>query len=303
MWALSVPVDAHCASNWDRPDTDHRGHHYRHRGAGQQAPGERRRDREDEHQHTDDREHRVDELTEGLLEGLLQVVHVVGDQAEHLPGRIAVQVGQWQPGQLRRHRLAQAVHHPLDDRHHQPPLHEDQQRRGQVHDEGGQQHHADATEVDAPPRNQGHGSEDPGEGVAVLGAQVRDHLRLGQAGVELLAERPSDDQVGGPAEDPRTVRGECRDTGAEQAYRGDREALRAQQPQQAAAGAAGGLRGRLEHVLGPPGVFRAVLQLRHRPGRPPHRAEDVGPLAAGGSTRRRHQAASCSVSCDRVISR
>ena len=60
-----------------------------------------RADRQHHDQHADDRQQRRDELGQALLERLADVVDVVGDAAQEVAARVAVEVAQRQPAELR----------------------------------------------------------------------------------------------------------------------------------------------------------------------------------------------------------
>ena len=68
-----------------------------------------RADREHHDQHADDRQQRGDELGQALLERLADVVDVVGDAAQQVAARVAVEVAQRQPGELLVHVAAEPV--------------------------------------------------------------------------------------------------------------------------------------------------------------------------------------------------
>ena len=132
MWPLSLPVYFHWLMNcgWARLAIfrmAYGGRRHRDQRDQGQLPGH------DEHQrqHADDGEQRGDQLAEGLLHRLLQVVDVVGDPAQDLPARLPVEVGQRQPGQLGLHLLAQPEHRALDHRRGQPAL--EQRADGRAH--------------------------------------------------------------------------------------------------------------------------------------------------------------------------
>ena len=83
-----------------RPLADQGGDQDRHRHRDQRDQGQQRRDPEHHAEYADDRQQGGDQLGEGLLQGLRDVVGVVGGPAEHLAARLLVEVGQRQPGQL-----------------------------------------------------------------------------------------------------------------------------------------------------------------------------------------------------------
>ena len=77
-------------------------------------------------EHADDGQQRGDDLAQRLLQGLRDVVGVVGGPAQHLAPLLLVEVAQRQPGQLRLDLLAQPEHGALHDPRGQPAL--EQQR-------------------------------------------------------------------------------------------------------------------------------------------------------------------------------
>ena len=131
MCPLSLPVVAHCWTNCGCARLpilvadEHRDRHGDQRDQRQQ-----RRDQNIIDEHADDGQHRGDQLAQRLLQGLGDVVDVVGDPAEHLAARLLVEVAQRQPGQLRLDLLAQPEHRALHDRGGEPALEQREQRRG-----------------------------------------------------------------------------------------------------------------------------------------------------------------------------
>ena len=101
--------------------------------------------------HEHHRQQRGEQLAHRLLQGLADVVDVVGDPAEQLAARLLVEVAQRQRVDL----VLDVGAHPhdgaLDDVVEQVALEPAEQRRRDVHAEHEQQHVADRGEVDALP--------------------------------------------------------------------------------------------------------------------------------------------------------
>ena len=113
-------------------------HRQRHRDQGDQ--GQQRRDPEHHRQHADDGQQRGEQLAQGLLQRLGDVVDVVGDPAQQLAARLPVEVGQRQPVELLLHLGAQPADGALDDAVQEVALQPAQQARGEVQHQGQQQH-------------------------------------------------------------------------------------------------------------------------------------------------------------------
>ncbi len=69
-------------------------HHRRQRDDQHGDTGQQRADRNHHDDHTDQRQHRVEQLSEGLLQGLLHVVHVIGHPAQQLATRLRIEIAQ-----------------------------------------------------------------------------------------------------------------------------------------------------------------------------------------------------------------
>ena len=120
---LSVPVEAHWATNCfcerlgdDGRDDQREGH----REEGDE--GQQRADGEHHEEHADDGQEGGDELGQALLERLADVVDVVGDAAQQVTPRMAVEVAQRQPAELPVDLLAQPVDGALRDAGHDAGL-------------------------------------------------------------------------------------------------------------------------------------------------------------------------------------
>ena len=93
----------------------HRGDAQRQGHRDQRDQGEQRGDDEHHHQHPRHGQSRGEQLAEGLLQGLADVVQVVGHPGEQLAARAGVEVRQRQPVDLVLHVRAQPVDGALDD--------------------------------------------------------------------------------------------------------------------------------------------------------------------------------------------
>ena len=91
--------------------------------ASSEIDREDRADREHHDQHADDGQQRRDQLGQALLERLADVVDVVGDAAQQVAARVAVEVAQRQPAELLVDVAAQPVDGPLGDAGHDVGLH------------------------------------------------------------------------------------------------------------------------------------------------------------------------------------
>ena len=150
MWELSRPVRRHWSMNmpWLRCMTCLR-HEHRDRHRDQRDQRELPGDREHHDHHEDDGQQRRHQLAHGLLQGLADVVDVVGDPAQQLAARLLVEVAQGQGVDLVLDVGPHPVDRALDDVVEQVALEPRQQRRRGVHREGEHQHVADGGEVDA----------------------------------------------------------------------------------------------------------------------------------------------------------
>ena len=263
MCALSLPVRRHWAMNWPCERFMIRdGHEHRERHRDQRDQRQQRRDPEHHRQHRDDGEQRGEQLAHRLLEGLADVVDVVGDPAHQLAARLLVEVLQRQRVDLVLDVGAHPAHGPLDDVVEEVALAPRQDRADDVHADDLEQDRADGVEVDRP---------------------------VGEEGVE--------DQVGGVAEQPRTV-GQQEDADHGEADHGvARGGARAP-----SGGSAAWPTGRRSSPSGrPAAAHRAATGAAHR------RLDALGLLhrgaaLGGGSRRRGRHAASSAVSWDSTIS-
>ena len=93
-----------------RPPRDEERGHDRERNRDCGHCREERRDPEHHAHHAADRQHRGEELAQTLLQCRGEVVDVVGDPAQDVTVRMAVEVAQWQPAQLLLDLTAQPEH-------------------------------------------------------------------------------------------------------------------------------------------------------------------------------------------------
>ena len=101
----------------------------RQRDGDERDRGEQRRDPEHHAEGSGHGEDGGHELAEPVLQGGGEVVEVVGDPAEDVAVRVAVEVAQRQPGQFLLHRLAQPVDGALGDACHDVGLRPAERRR------------------------------------------------------------------------------------------------------------------------------------------------------------------------------
>ena len=181
-------------------------HDHRERHRDQRDHREQRRDPEHHPEHREHRQQRGEQLAHRLLQGLADVVDVVGDPAQQLTARLPVEVAQRQRVDLvldvGPHPPHGALHDVVEQVAGQPP----QQRAEDVDAEHDQQHPAHRVEVDALPGDDVHGPDHRGDLVLPLPAQPRHRLGLGQPLRQPAADQPGEDQVGRLAEHPRADR-------------------------------------------------------------------------------------------------
>ena len=188
---------------------DQRGRTHRHRNGDQRDQRQHRRDGEHHHQYADHRQQSRQHLAQGLLQGLGDVVDVIGHSAEQLTPRLPVEVAQRQLVDLVLDVRTQLVDGPLDHHIQQLPL-QGQQQRGHDEQTDGQRQHLDQVgEVDSLPGNEVlHPGDHVGQLALSGGPELFDHLSLGGAGWELPADLAAEDageqDVGAPAENLRS---------------------------------------------------------------------------------------------------
>ena len=168
----------------------------------------------DEHhrQHADDGQQRDEQLAHRLLQGLADVVDVVGDPRQQLAARLPVEVAQRQPVELVLDVVAHPAHGALHDAVEQVALQPRQQRRGDVDAEHEQQHVRRRAPKSTPcPGTTSIRGEHVGEAVRRRRrAAPATASALRGARRQLAAEQAGEDQVGGVAEDLRPDHGERR---------------------------------------------------------------------------------------------
>ena len=172
MWPLSWPVVRHCLTNCGWARLPIRAATTTDTGTVTSAITASSGEITHHHgQHADDGQQRRDDLAERLLHGLGDVVDVVGDPAEHLAVRLAVEVAQRQPGELglacSRSRNVQRCTIRVASRACNSPniAANDVDQRHQ------QQYLPDLAEVDAASRDEVQRVEHVGELAVALGAQ------------------------------------------------------------------------------------------------------------------------------------
>ena len=180
-----------------RPTGDQDDDEHRHRHRDQRDHGEQRADREHHDQDADDGQDRRDQLGQALLERLADVVDVVGDAAQDVAARLAVEVRQRQAPELLVDALAEPVHGPLGDAGHDVRLGPREHRADDVDEGRQQQDPGQRGEVDALAGDDArHVGEHVGLVGLALGVQRRDGLLDGGAGGDLQADDAGEDQVG-----------------------------------------------------------------------------------------------------------
>jgi hypothetical protein len=129
------------------------GHHDRDRHGDQRDDREQRRDPDQRDQHADRREQAAEDLAQALLQAHRDVVDVVGDPAQDLAVRLAVEVRQRQPGELGLHIAAHPAHRALHQVAEHVALQPREQRRAEEHQDGEPHQQRERVEVDALPRH------------------------------------------------------------------------------------------------------------------------------------------------------
>ena len=259
---------------------DGRGGHGHQGDRGQEGGNEEHHDED-----ADDRQQRRHDLAQGLLEGLGNIVDVVGGTAQYLAQRLAVEIAQRQAGQLGLHLLAQPEDRTLHGHGEQPPLHQATQRGGEVDHEHQQQDLADMAEVDPPAGRQVHRSEHGGERAVPLVAQPGHHFSFGHPSWEFFGDDTGEDQVGGVAQQPGPQHRKADAGRAEPHGEADQRALGAELTEQAP-----GRRAEIEGLFDRPPAAHEAAPAETAAARPP--ADGHGAHAA-----------SSSVSWERTISR
>jgi len=148
-------------------------------------------------------EQRGEQLTQGLLQALRDVVDVVRDPAEQLAPGLGVEVRQRQPVELRLHVGAELPYAALHDAGEQVALEPGQQAGGEEERRRQGQHPAEPGEVDPHTGDQVHPGQHVGEGVVAGCPRARHRLFLGGPGRQLLADQAGEDDVGRVPEDLR----------------------------------------------------------------------------------------------------
>src|SRR5699024_8851455 len=158
---------------------------------------------DDEHHHADadDRQRRLDELGERLLQGLLDVVDVVGHPRHDVTALPGVEVAQRQSVDLAFDVLTETVDHTHDEGVEDVALRPHEHRGHEVHEQDYDDDLPEQCEVDALPGHHLGGGEHIGEVVASLGAGTGDDVIDIRSGRQLGADDSGVDDVHGLAED------------------------------------------------------------------------------------------------------
>ena len=168
---------------------------HRHRYQGHQ--GQDRGDIDHHRDDADDREQGGEQLAHRLLQGLGDVVDVVGDPAEQLAGRGGVEVGQRHTAKLRLDVSPHLVDGPLHNDRHDPALDPGQDRGCDIQHQDSQQDMTNDGEVDAAPRYHIHGRDHVRDLAVPGGSQLGDGLDLCHPCRQMSTDQPGEDQVGG----------------------------------------------------------------------------------------------------------
>ncbi|MCY1217324.1 hypothetical protein D9M72_292310 [compost metagenome] len=175
----------------------HAGQRQGHQGDEGQLP------RHDEHHdHNADHSQRgTEQLREGLLQRLLDVVDVIGDTGKRVTALAGVEVVQRQPVELFLGIVTQFADHTHHQHVQDVALQPGENVRHEVH----HQHNADEErqllEVDPHPRNEFHLGDHVREVVFALGAQPVDELVLADSGGQLFSHHSPEDDVHGLPQD------------------------------------------------------------------------------------------------------
>ncbi|SIH04924.1 Uncharacterised protein [Mycobacteroides abscessus subsp. abscessus] len=176
---------------------------------GADDPGDDRRERKrdegeqrelpghDEHHHADadDRQRRLDELGERLLQGLLDVVDVVRHPRHHVTALPRVEIPQRQTVDLAFDVLTQSVDHAHDEGVEDVALRPHEHRGDEVHEEDDDDDLAERGEVDALSRHHSGGGEHVRVVVAALRTCAGDDVLDVRSGGQLSADDAGVDDV------------------------------------------------------------------------------------------------------------
>ncbi|CAM3908549.1 hypothetical protein MIFL109517_10150 [Micrococcus flavus] len=202
----------------------------RHRQCDQRDQGELPGQPDHHPDDAEDGQHRVHEGGERLLQGLLDVVHVIGGAGEQVAALAGVEVAQRQPVDLRLDVLAQPEHDP----HHQvvqhAPLQPHERLRHHIHGQDDQDQPPQLAEVDPLPRRERHAGQHVRGLALTLGSQALDHLLAAHPRGHLPGDEAAEDHVHRPSQD---VRGPHVEHDGDQHHQRDHHQARALGPEQA----------------------------------------------------------------------
>ena len=122
--------------------------------------------------------HRVDDLAERLVDGLLDVVEIVRDPAQDVAPCVPIEVLERQPGELQVHVSAEPIDHPLNDTGHQVVLQPQEERAEDVKRGDDENDLAHVGKVDPGARMKVHAGQQLGQLALSASLQSGDHLRL-----------------------------------------------------------------------------------------------------------------------------
>ena len=184
-----------------RARPDHAEHDAHERQDDERHQGQPPGDRQHHGHHPHHGQHGGHRAGQGLLEGVGDIVDVVGEAAEELAALDAVEVGQGQAVDLGLDVGAQPVHRPDHRPVEDEPLEPGQQGRGRVDRQGEEQDAPQSREVDALPGHQVHGADHVCHIAVARGGHGLDRLLLGRARRQEGADGALEDDIGGAPQD------------------------------------------------------------------------------------------------------
>ena len=191
-----------------RPGADDTGDDRRQRQSDESQQSELPGHDEHHHADADDRQRRLHELRERLLQGLLDVVDVVGHSRHHVAALPGVEVAQRQPVDLALDVLTQSVDDAHDQGVEDVPLRPHEHRGHEVHEQDGDDDLTERGEVDSLSGHDIGGGEHIGEVVTAFGACPGDDVVDVRTRGQLSADDSGVDDVHRLAEDLRGDDGE-----------------------------------------------------------------------------------------------
>ncbi|HUZ70039.1 MAG TPA: hypothetical protein VMU65_10025 [Candidatus Saccharimonadales bacterium] len=181
---------------------DNQDHADRQRHGDERHRGQQGADPQHHGKDSNDGEQRGEQLAQPLLQGRGHVVDVVGDAAEQVPVRMAVEVLQRQAAQLLLDVPAHSVDRSLSHPRHQVPLTPAEEGTEQIQQRDTSEDEPELGEVDPPAGDDVHSRQQLGERPLATPVQECDHLGLRHPGRECFADDPIEDHVGGAPDEP-----------------------------------------------------------------------------------------------------